>query len=546
MAKIEDYNNKIGRSERTNSVIEPKLSMQWFLKMKEISKPAIKAVETDQVKLIPAKFKNVYRHWMENVRDWCISRQLWWGHRIPAYYLPNSNDFVVAENIEKALEKAKIKTGIKNLKETDLRQDEDVLDTWFSSWLWPISVFDGINNPNNEDFKYYYPTNDLVTAPEILFFWVARMIIAGYEYADRKPFSNVYLTGIVRDKQGRKMSKSLGNSPDPLELIDKYGADGVRVGMLLCSPAGGDLLYDDSLPKQGRNFANKIWNAFRLIKTFKVDENIKQPEHSKEAINWFNEKLNSEIHNLNKLFDDFRLSEALMTLYKIFWDEFSSWYLEIIKPEYQKPIDKETYDQTIEIFKKLALLLSPFMPFITEELWQFMKNDDDVESIVIAEWPKTKSENNEILEQFKECMEIVTNIRTIRQNNNIPQKNKIKLQRIQLKEYNSKFDSVIIKLANLESIEVIPEKPELAAGFIVKTHEFFVPLGDMIDKEEELKKLTQELEYTQGFLNSVMKKLNNERFVNNAPEKVIEIERKKKTDAETKIKIINEQINNLK
>ncbi len=546
LEKVEDYVNKLGRSERTNSVIEPKLSMQWFLKMEKISKPALEAVENDEVRLIPAKFKNVYRHWMENVRDWCISRQLWWGHRIPAYYLPNSNEFVVADTDEKALEIAIQKTNNPNLKLTDLRQDEDVLDTWFSSWLWPISVFDGICNPDNEEIKYYYPTNDLVTAPEILFFWVARMVIAGYEYIGKKPFSNVYLTGIVRDKQRRKMSKSLGNSPDPLDLIDKYGADGVRIGMLFCSPAGGDLLYDDSLPEQGRNFANKIWNAFRLVKNWEVAENIEQPQHSKIAIDWFEVKLNETIEVLNKQFDDFRLSDALMTVYKLFWDDFSAWYLEIIKPEYQKPIDKITYLQTIEFFKKLSLVLSPFMPFITEELWQFMKNDNDVESIVIAEWPKTKELDASILKKFEDCTEVISNIRTIRQEKNIPPRNNLSLQIIKHGDYVSDFECVVAKLASIGNIEQINLKPDMASGFIVKSHEYFIPLGDLIDKDEELKKLQEELKYTEGFLISVMKKMSNEKFVNNAPEKVIEMERKKQSDAEAKIEILKDQIEKLK
>ena len=541
--KIEEYKNKVGRSERTSAVIEPKLSMQWFLKMENLAKPAMEAVESGEVNIIPAKFKNTYRHWMENVRDWCVSRQLWWGHRIPAYYLPNSNDFVVGETPEKALAAAIEKTGNANLTMNDLRQDEDVLDTWFSSWLWPISVFDGINNPENEDYKYYYPTNDLVTAPEILFFWVARMIIAGYEYADKKPFTNVYLHGIVRDKQKRKMSKSLGNSPDPLVLIDKYGADGIRVGMLFCSPAGGDLLYDDSLPEQGRNFTNKIWNAFRLVKNWEVDSTIEQPEHSKVAIEWFNAKLNDTIETLNKQFDDFRLSEALMTVYKLFWDDFSSWYLEMIKPEYQKPIDEQTYNQTLEFFKKLSLLLSPFMPFITEELWQFLKKDEDVESIVIAKWPEVENSNKKLIPQFEDCMQVVTNLRNIRQDKSIPMRDKLILNIIKHGEYNSIFDTVVVKLGNLTEIIPIEEKLEMAAGFLVKAHEYFVPIE--INKEEEIKKLQEELKYTEGFLNGVAKKLSNERFVNNAPAKVIEIERKKQADAEAKIKILEEQIKGL-
>ncbi|NLB85968.1 MAG: class I tRNA ligase family protein, partial [Bacteroidales bacterium] len=542
----EDYTNKVGRSERTNSVIEPKLSMQWFLKMEDLVKPAIKAVEDGEINIIPGKFKNVYRHWMDNVRDWCISRQLWWGHRIPAYYLPNSNEFVVAETEEQALQKAVEITKNTNLKISDLRQDNDVLDTWFSSWLWPISVFDGILKPENPDFKYYYPTNDLVTAPEILFFWVARMIIAGYEYPKQKPFTNVYLHGIVRDKLRRKMSKSLGNSPDPLDLIDKYGADGVRVGMLLCSPAGGDLLYDDSLPEQGRNFANKIWNAFRLIKNWEIDKNIQQPEHSKIAVEWLDAKINETIEVINKQFDDFRLSEALMTVYKLFWDDFSAWYLEIIKPEYQKPIDSKTYAQSIEYFKKLALLLSPFMPFIAEELWQFMKNDNDTESIVLAKWPISEKGNSKLIDEFNTCADVVANIRAIRQDKNIPQKEKLNLQIIRHDNYSDKFDLVIKKLTNLETISFVNEKPEMAVSFLVKNHEYFILLENLIDKDAEIKKIEEELKYAEGFLNSVNKKLSNEKFVANAPEKVIEIERKKLADAEAKISILKEQIQALK
>jgi valyl-tRNA synthetase len=547
LVKTEEYINKVGRSERTNSVIEPKLSMQWFLKMTDLAKPALQAVESGEINIIPPKFKNVYRHWMENVKDWCISRQLWWGHRIPAWYISGSNDFVVADTIEVALEKAIAKTGNSSLNASELSQDEDVLDTWFSSWLWPISVFDGIRNPENPEFKYYYPTNDLITAPEILFFWVARMIIAGYEFEGEKPFSNVYLHGIVRDKQRRKMSKSLGNSPDPIELIEKFGADGVRVGMLLCSPAGGDLLYDDSLPEQGRNFANKIWNAFRLVKTWEIDEEISQPQHSQVAIKWFAAKLNDAVGILNKQFDSFRLSEALMTVYRLFWEDFSAWYLEIIKPEYQKPIDRKTFEETLSFFKQLALVLHPFMPFISEELWQFMKNENDADSIMIAELPKFDSkDNSDILNEFEKCKEVVANIRTIRKEKNIKQKDQLSLQVNKQAEYNELLDPVIVKLNNLSGIEFVNEKQDNSAGFIIKATEYFVPLGEMIDKEEEIVKLESELKYTEGFLNSVMKKLSNERFVNNAPEKVIEIERKKQTDAEERIKIIKEQLQSLK
>ncbi len=543
LIKAEDYMNKVGRSERTNSVIEPKLSLQWFLKMSEMAKPAVKAIETGEINIIPTKFKNVYKHWMENVRDWCISRQLWWGHRIPAYYLPDSNEFVVADNIDKAVELARKKTNNKNISAKDLRQDEDVLDTWFSSWLWPISVFDGIRNPDNPEFKYYYPTNDLITAPEILFFWVARMIMAGYEFAGEKPFSNVYLHGIVRDVKRRKMSKSLGNSPEPIELIEKFGADGVRVGMLLCSPAGGDLLYDDSLPEQGRNFANKIWNAFRLINTWEIDDKIEQPEHSETVIKWFDAKFNDALIQLNQQFDSFRLSEALMTVYRLFWDDFASWYLEIIKPEYQKPIDRKTYNSTLDFFKNMIKILHPFMPFISEELWQFLKNDNDSESIMIAEWTKPKTEfDKKIIREFDNCKEVVANIRTIRKEKNIPQKNKIELKIISHGDYYKNLDSIIIKFTNLSGIEFTDSKPDFSAGFMVKTHEYFVPVGDLINKDEEIKKLEQELKYTQGFLDSVTKKLSNEKFVSNAPPKVIEAERKKQSDAEEKIRILKEQI----
>ncbi|MDR2835411.1 MAG: valine--tRNA ligase [Bacteroidales bacterium] len=544
--KIEEYQNKVGRSERTNSVIEPKLSIQWFLKMEELARPALQAVETDEIKIIPTKYKNVYRHWMENVKDWCISRQLWWGHRIPAFYISKTNEFVVADNIENALELAKQKTKNPNLTENDLQQDEDVLDTWFSSWLWPISVFNGILEPDNTEFKYYYPTNDLVTAPEILFFWVARMIIAGYEFSGEKPFSNVYLTGIVRDKLKRKMSKSLGNSPDPLELIEKFGADGVRFGMLCCSPAGGDLLYDDSYPEQGRNFSNKIWNAFRLVKNWEISDSIQQPKSSKIGVEWLNHKLNFTIEQLNSCFDNFRLSEALMTIYKFFWDDFSAWYLEIIKPEYQKPVDLTTYNQTINLFKKIIKLISPFMPFISEELWQFLKNDEDKESIVIESWTKNEKFDNQFISQFEDCQQIISNIRTIRKEKNIPQKNSLKLFINSHSDYISKFDSVIIKMTNLESIELTDRKIEQASSFIVKANEFFIPIGNLINKEEELEKLQSELKYSEGFLKSISGKLSNEKFVNNAPANVIEIERKKLTDAEAKIKILKEQIENLR
>jgi valyl-tRNA synthetase len=546
LLKIEDYTNKVGRSERTNAVIEPKLSMQWFLKMENLVKPAIEAVNNGEIEIIPTKFKNVYRHWMENVKDWCISRQLWWGHRIPAYYIQGTNEFVVAETDEEALSLARQKINNPNLSFSDLHQDDDVLDTWFSSWLWPISVFDGILNPDNTEFKYYYPTNDLVTAPEILFFWVARMIIAGYEYTGEKPFSNVYLHGIVRDKLRRKMSKSLGNSPDPLDLIAKYGADGVRVGMLLCAPAGNDLLYDDSLPEQGRNFANKIWNAFRLVKSWNPDSTIAAPEHSILAAEWMQNKIYEALSQINNHFYNFRISDALMSVYKLFWDDFASWYLEIVKPEYQKPIDLTTYQKTIELFKELILIIHPFMPFISEEIWQHLKDEKDRDSVVIASWPELKPFDEKLISDFEDCKHIVAGIRTIRQEKNIPNKEKLSLKIIINDVYSGRFNPIIIKLGNLESIELTNEKPDLASSFLVKTTEFFIPLGNMINKDEELKKLENELEYQKGFLRSVMSKLSNEKFVNNAPKNVVDNELKKKNDAEEKIKILEEQIDKLR
>ncbi|MDA3779131.1 MAG: valine--tRNA ligase [Bacteroidales bacterium] len=539
IVKVEDYVNKVGYSERTNEVIEPKLSMQWFCSMKDLSKPALDNVLNDNVKFHPAKFKNTYKHWMDNIKDWCVSRQLWWGQRIPAYYLPDGG-YVVAETEEKALELAKEKTGINSLVIKDLRQDEDVLDTWFSSWLWPISVFDGINNPDNEDYKYYYPTNDLVTAPEILFFWVARMIMAGYEYNGGKPFENVYLTGIVRDQQRRKMSKSLGNSPDPIELIKKFGADGVRVGMLLCSPAGGDLLFDENLTEQGRNFSNKIWNAFRLVKNWEIDENIEQPEYAKNSIEWFKARLSKEIENIDILFAKFKLSEALMLVYKLFWDEFSSWYLEMIKPKYLKPIDKKTFEQTIELFDSLLKILHPFMPFITEEIWHLIEKRNDGESIMIEKMPKADNYNQNIISSFEDVKETISAIRNIRKEKNIPQKENLKLY---VKgNYKPEFVTIIQKLGNITEIENTNEKIEGAVSFIIKSGEFYIPLGDLVNVDDEIAKMKEELNYTKGFLKSVKKKLSNDRFVNNAPEKVVKIERKKLMDAEEKIKVIEERI----
>ncbi len=547
IVKIEDYVNKVGYSERTDAVIEPKLSMQWFLKMSEIVKPALENVVNDTIVFHPKKFKNVYKHWMENVRDWNISRQLWWGHQIPAYFLPDSNDFVVAETAEKALELAKEKTGRNDLTIDELRQDEDVLDTWFSSWLWPISVFDGINKPDNEDINYYYPTNDLVTGHDIIFFWVARMIMSGYEYKNEFPFKNVYFTGMVRDHLGRKMSKQLGNSPDPLELMKKYGADGVRVGMLLCSPAGGDLLFDNKLPEQGRNFGNKIWNSFRLIFQWKTDANIAQPDYAKLAIKWFDSNLNRTILKLDEQLESYRISEALMTVYKFFRDEFSSWYLEIIKPEYQKPIDLQTYNATIDFLDKLLRILHPFMPFITEEIWQLLQERKDGESIVVAQAPDAGKVDEDLLADLENKKELISAIRNVRKEKNIPQREKLELKvKKNDKNYNETLDTITLKLAGLDNISFVDNKIENAAGFIINAVEYFVPFGDLIDKDAEIKKLERELTYTKGFLKSVMKKLGNERFVNNAPEKVVAMERKKQSEAEAKIQALQEQIEGLK
>jgi valyl-tRNA synthetase len=545
LVKVENYNNKIGRSERTNAVIEPRLSLQWFLKMEKISKPALEAVMNGEIHLHPAKFRNLYRHWMENVHDWCISRQLWWGQRIPAWYYDN-NEFVVAENEKEALELARKKSGNSALTPGDLRQDEDVLDTWFSSWLWPITSFDGINHPENRDYNYYYPTNDLITAPEILFFWVARMIIAGYEYKGEKPFSNVYLTGLVRDQQRRKMSKSLGNSPEPIELIEKYGADGVRVGMLLCSPAGNDLLYDDSLPEQGRNFANKIWNAFRLVKQWNVDDAMEQPDPSNVASKWMNEILKKSVRDIDLNFRKFRISEALMISYKLFWDEFSGWYLEIIKPEYQKPIDRKSYNEAVDIFENLMKVIHPFMPFITEELWQMLKERKNGESIMISMMPDAKRYNKELVSDFEYIKETVTAIRSVRKAKDIPNRESLELMILAQKEsYDSSLFPVVSKLCNLTEISFVLEKQKGAASFMIGTTEFFIPLQGKLDTEAEIAKLMEDLAYNRGFLLNVMKKLDNERFVNNAPADVLDLERKKKSDAESKIKSIEERIKEL-
>ncbi len=556
LEKIEPYTNKVGFSERTDVVIEPKLSMQWFLKMEELSKPALEAVMSDTIQLHPPKFKNTYRHWMENVKDWCISRQLWWGHRIPAWYIAppsppegggvkdfpvSRHEFVVAEDEEKARNIALAKFpslgGIKG--GFVLHQDEDCLDTWFSSWLWPISVFDGINNPENKDIKYYYPTNDLVTAPEILFFWVARMIVAGYEYKGIYPFKNVYLTGIVRDKLGRKMSKSLGNSPDPLDLIAHFGADAVRLGMLLTSPAGNDLPYDDSLCEQGRNFNNKIWNALRLVKGWEVAD-MEQPKSAEIAVKWFDAKLNQTIEEIDDLFSKYRLSEALMAVYKLFWDEFSAWYLEVIKPDYQQPIDCKTFNATILFFEKLLKLLHPFMPFITEELYQAITKRDEKDSIMISQQPKSNGFNAELLTKFETMKEIVAGIRTIRLEKNIPQKESLELEVIGNNTDN--LNEVIIKIANLSNIIVVNEKKATSVSFMIGITEFAVPLESKIDPEAEIAKMKEEIIYLQGFLKSVEAKLSNEGFLANAKPEIVENERKKKADAESKIKSLEESI----
>ena len=543
LEKVEAYTNKVGFSERTNVAIEPKLSMQWFLKMQHFADMALPPVMNDELKFYPPKYKNTYRNWLENIKDWCISRQLWWGHRIPAYYLPKGG-FVVAETPEKALELAKEKTGDANLKLEDLRQEDDCLDTWFSSWLWPISLFDGINNPGNEEIKYYYPTSDLVTGPDIIFFWVARMIMAGYEYMGDMPFRNVYFTGIVRDKLGRKMSKSLGNSPDPLELIDRYGADGVRMGMMLAAPAGNDILFDEALCEQGRNFNNKIWNAFRLVKGWQVAD-IAQPEYAKLATEWFDSMLAKTAEEVNDLFGKYRLSEALMAVYKLFWDEFSSWYLEMVKPAYGQPIDKATYEKTLAFFETLLKLLHPFMPFITEELWQHIYDRQPGESIMTQTLVKDMPYNEALITRFEAVKEVISGIRTIRLQKNIAQKESLTLEVIGENPV-AEFTSVIAKLCNLSEIKQVATKADGAAAFMVGTTEYAVPLGNLINVEEELKKLEADLKYQEGFLQSVLKKLSNEKFVSKAPANVIEMERKKQADAETKIAALKESIAALK
>ena len=542
LVKVEEYVNNVGFSERTDAVIEPKLSLQWFLKMEEITKPAYKNVMDDTIQLIPPKFKNTYKHWMENVRDWCISRQLWWGHRIPAYYLPNGQ-FVVAKTEGEALELAKAIDSSYTI--DDLRQDEDVLDTWFSSWLWPISVFDGFKDPNNADINYYYPTNDLVTAPEILFFWVARMIISGYEYRGDKPFKNVYLTGIVRDKQGRKMSKSLGNSPDPLDLIEKYGADGVRTGMLFSSPAGNDLLFDEKLCEQGRNFSNKIWNAFRLVKSWEISDDS-MPEHSKFAIDWFEARFHQALEEIEDHFSKFRISDALMSLYKLVWDDFCSWYLEIIKPEYEKPIDRATYEKTLEKFEALMKIIHPFMPFISEEIYQNLQDRDEGDCIIIAPWPTKNSFNTDIIEQSKIAFSIITQVRGTRNEKGISPKESLELI---IRSENvpglNNITSVIKKLANLSEITKSDQSRDHSISFMIDTYEFQIPLEGHIDSDKEREEIEKEIKYLQGFLAAVNKKLSNEKFVQNAPPKVIEIEKQKKEDSEVKIKLLEQRLSSL-
>ncbi len=560
LVKIEDYTNKVGFSERTDEIIEPKLSAQWFLKMEKLAKPALDFVMDDTVQFRPEKFKNTYKHWMGNIKDWCISRQLWWGHQIPVWYISPSPTlpkgegaknygYVVAVSEEEArklaIEKHPSLGGDGG--GFQLVQDEDVLDTWFSSWLWPISVFDGIRNPDNEEVNYYYPTSDLVTAPDIIFFWVARMIIAGYEYRDTFPFKNVYFTGMVRDAQRRKMSKSLGNSPDPLDLIKKYGADGVRVGMLLCSPAGSDLLFDEGLPQQGSGFVTKIWNTFRLVKNWEIDTDIEQPEHSKLAIEWFKNKLDEITVTLDGQFDNFRISEALMNVYTTVRDEFSGWLLEIVKPAYQQPIDAKTYNELIHLFDRLLRILHPFVPFITEEIWQLLSERKEGGSIMVTTQDLAQQFDTGLLESFEDLKDAVSGVRKIRLENNIPMKDQLSLS-IQPgdKGYHKEFESILIKLGNLENIEVVEEEVKGAASFRVKSTNFYISLGDLINPEEELKKLEEELKYAKGFLMSVTKKLSNERFVSNAPEAVVAKEKAKQADAEAKIKILEDRISTLK
>ena len=546
MEKIEDYNNKVGFSERTNVPIEPKLSTQWFLKMQHFADIALPPVMDDDIEFYPKKYKNTYRHWLENIKDWCISRQLWWGHRIPAYYFDNAGkkDFVVAETAEEALKLAQEKNA--NIKAEDLEQESDCLDTWFSSWLWPISLFDGIEHPDNEEINYYYPTSDLVTGPDIIFFWVARMIMAGYEYRGKMPFKHVYFTGIVRDKLGRKMSKSLGNSPDPLDLIDKFGADGVRMGMMLSAPAGNDILFDESLCEQGRNFNNKIWNAFRLVKGWETAD-IEQPKSAEIAVKWFDAKLKEVNEEMQKQFKDYRISEALMTVYKLFWDEFSSWYLEMVKPAYGQPIDQKSYDATLRFFDALLKMLHPFMPFITEELWQHIYDRKDGESIMREklEIPAPTAEEQKLAADIEAVKQIIAGVRTVRNQKNIAQKEQLSLQVVGKNDFEA-YNDVTLKMANLDKIEVIAEKSADASSFMVGTDEFAVPLGDLIDVAAEIEKAEAQLKHLEGFLMGVRKKLGNENFVAHAPEKVVALERKKESDSVEKIAALKATIEELK
>jgi len=542
LVKTEDHINKVGYSERTNAVIEPKLSLQWFLAMKELSKPALDNVENDTIRFFPEKYKNTYRHWMENIKDWCISRQLWWGHQIPAWYFgPGPNDYVVAKDRSQALALASEKSG-KTISDGELTQDEDVLDTWFSSWLWPISVFNGLTDPNNDEINYYYPTNDLVTAPEIMFFWVARMIIAGYEYLGQKPFSNVYYTGIVRDKLGRKMSKSLGNSPDPIDLINEYGADGVRLGVLISSPAGNDLPFDTSQCEQGRNFANKIWNAYRLVSGWEVRD-FEQSEYAKLASDWFENKFNQTLKSINDNFSRFRISDALMDVYKLIWDDFCSWYLEMIKPDYQQPIDALTKQQAVAFFENLLKVLHPFMPFISEELWHALNCRGENQDLIVASWPEQLSFDADLLKTFDNTFEAVTAIRSFRKSNAIA--SKVKLTLIRTAQTKGALDAILLKMSNLSDIQYKTDRPENAHAMLVASEEFFIPFGELINVDEERKKIEDELLYLNGFLKAVQGKLNNERFVNNAPEEVVAMEKKKELDAEEKIRILSNRLNAL-
>ncbi|MBQ4440644.1 MAG: valine--tRNA ligase [Bacteroidales bacterium] len=547
LVKIEDYTNKVGFSERTNEVIEPKISLQWFCKMEELAKPALDAVMNGDITFHPDKFKNTYAHWMENIKDWCISRQLWWGHRIPAWYLPN-HEFVVAHNADEALNIARQKFPELNLTINDLKQDEDVMDTWFSSWLWPLSVFDGIRHPDNPEINYYYPTAVLITAPDIIFFWVARMIMAGLEWRDRIPFKDVYFTGTVRDKLHRKMSKQLGNSPDPIMLMEKNGADGVRFGMLLSSPAGNDLLFDESLCEQGRNFSNKLWNAFRLVRGWQIDDNIPQPLHTETAVKWIRERMNEVLKGVEENVNRYRISEALMDIYKLVWDDFCSCFLEVVKPGFQQPIDGKTYREIIDIFEVLMQILHPFMPFITEELWQTMRQRGEKESIMMTKMPEVEAEvNQKVLDDFAAARKVIDQVRRIRTEKNIPQKKALTLNvYTNPSAANPATDAVIAKLCNLEHIDYLESKDVDGASFIENKIQYSMPLKGLVDMDEEIKKLEADLKYAEGFLQNVLKKLSNERFVNNAPQQVVDIERKKQADAEEKIRIIKEQLAKLK